>query len=582
MKDAKGSVLYVGKAKNIRQRLKQYFSLHDERIQVPFLLAHLEEIETILTQSEQEALVLEATLIRRFRPKYNLLLKDDKSKLCLHIGSEAFPRFSFVRELEKIDRGYTFGPYQRSEITRQLFDLVARLFQLRQCSHQTFLQRKRPCLLYQLQKCTAPCVGLVTEERYAEQVASAVAFLSGDLKEVREDLLKRMHEASKALAFERAGLLWKHVQSLDNVLSGRSEQIRDRTIDVVGIWQQSSIFSLAILHYNASTLVYAESWFFLLYEPSLYQEYQQQILVQYYLSLSSQEACPQEILLPKGEWDLDLLSSVLKTRFGRTVLFKQPQRGVKRTYVQLACDNARAACVQMEEREPSTLLSCLADQLQLRRVPKTIDCFDSSHLSGQDPVAVCVRFEDGRKDSSLYRTFHIQSTKQDDYAMAREVVERRYRENNFPDMIMIDGGYAHCSAVAEVLRHLGADSDLIALAKEEARHDYGLTQEKIFVYGKKAPIKLSRRSVVLQFLQQIRDEAHRFAISFQRKQRKRRAFRSQLDRIPGIGPKKKKKLLTAFAGVTAIAQASVSEVCERTGLSRVDAERVIEALQNRD
>lgn len=586
MKDQAGTVIYVGKAKNLRARLKQYYG-HDERIQIPQLLAHIAEIETIITSSETEALLLEARLIKRFFPKYNILFKDDKSALLLRIGLEhVYPRIELVREKEDLSP-LLFGPYGHSQDTKQLFDLVVRLFQLRQCSDDIIRSRTAPCLLYQLRRCTAPCVGKVSVEDYARQVLEATQFLEGKVADVRATLFREMEKASELLEFERAGQCLHRITLLDSLSKKVAKKSRSekRKCDVFGFWSEGSRFALSIMHYAGESLEYGESFIYSMGIESPYVLLEQ-LAMQYYAH--SAEHLPHEILFPRGEWSFMPLEEALSRQFGRSVSLSQPSIGKKRAWVELSCENARARIAQTlcgKERRTGVLES-IEQKLSLKRFPLTIDCFDASHLAGKELVAASVRFVDGIPSKGDYRHFIIKDVEGgDDLSMLQEAVKRRYKAHEergeaLPDLILVDGGKNQLHAVETVLHELALwDIDVVGIAKEGARHDRGLTSEVLHCVGKDQPIRLPKTSQELLFLQTIRDEAHRFVIKFHRKRRHKKTFFSELDGIPGIGEKKRKKLLKAFLGVEALRLATAQEISERAGVTMKDAAHVLEALR---
>jgi excinuclease ABC subunit C len=594
MKDERGVVLYVGKAKRLKTRLRQYFSpsSSDERIQIPYLLPKVADIETIVTSSEKEALLLEATLIKRFLPRYNILLKDDRSRLLLRIGCEhPWPRIELVRARDATALPpKIFGPYAGFHAAQGLLDLVVRLFFLRQCTNDEFRRRVSPCLLYQMRRCTAPCVGRVTKEEYAQQVAAAMDFLSGKTKEVAASLRQQIEEASTALEFEKAARLHRSLQQLSTVSTTRHAVAGATDTDVIGVAQEDSRLALAILHYRGSTLVYGESWVFdLLQAGTPTTEVLQQLVVQYYLHRVALDGVPKEILFPQGDWSLEPLEEVVHEHFGTKVVCRRPAIGSKGALVALACDNALARLTQRPESRGYGLhsLESLQHSLFLRRFPRIIDCFDASHFGGTGLVAASVGFVDGKKETSRYRKFHIRGvTVGDDCAILREAIARRYAHadggEELPDLIIIDGGREQLRAALLALQELSfLDVDVVGIAKEHGRHDKGMTAEILFVLGQE-PIRLPPTSQELLFLQSVRDEAHRFVITFQRRYRSAVTFKSQLDTIPGVGPKRRQALLRAFHSVEALRKASAQELHERAGLGLKQAQRVLDALKYTD
>lgn len=619
MKDEEGTVIYVGKAKDLQSRIRQYFG-QDDRIQIPQLIAHLDNIETIITLSEKEALLLESRLIKRFLPKYNILLKDDKSLLLIRIGMDhEWPRIELIREKENMTPRL-FGPYHSSRDAKQLFDLVVRLFQLRQCNNEVFRHRTCPCLLYQLRRCTAPCVGKVHADDYRVQVQEATEFLEGKVSDVRQKLFSDMHQASDLLEFERAGEYLRRIRLLDVVKESflKKHAKTSKKTDVFGVWVEGNYFAVSIMHYRGESLEYGESFIyekefipkqpeesvfpstesnlstsasensrlFKLFGYSLVFESLEQLCIQYYTQSSEEK--PSTILFPQGEWSFLPLEEVLQEHFGKAVHIHQPSIGAKKAFVDLSCENARACIAQNiagKERRVSVLES-LEEKLFLKRFPHTIDCFDASHLSGKDLVAACVRYIQGEPSKSDYRTFIIKkSDTGDDIRMLHEAVKRRYehaeeRGESFPDLILVDGGRHQVNAVVAALRELSLwdTVDVVGIVKELSRHDKGLSAEMFISPEREERIGFSITSQELHFLQTVRDEAHRYVLAFHKKRRKKSLFTSELDSIKGIGEKKKKKLLKAFLNTDAIRKATPQEIAQGAGISLRDATHVLESL----
>ena len=590
MKDERGVVLYVGKAKRLKTRLRQYFSpsSSDDRVQIPYLIPKIADIETIVTTSEKEALILEATLIKRFLPRYNILLKDDRSRLLLRIGQEhPWPRIELVRAKDAEEPfPQTFGPYEGFHAAQELLDLAVRLFLIRQCTNEEFRRRTSPCLLYQMRRCTAPCVGRVSKEEYGKQVSAATAFLSGKTQEVRASLLQQMDEASAALEFEKAARLHRSLQQLSCLPTARHAVSGATNTDVIGMAQEQNRLALAILHYRDSTLVYGESWVFDVEPEVCTTEVVQQLVVQYYLHRVALDGIPKEILFPQGEWPLAPLEELVHDHFGSKVACRRPEVGAKGALVALACDNAKARLTQRPESFGYGIhsLEKLQQALSLRRFPRIIDCFDASHLGGTGLVAASVGFVDGKKATSRYRKFHIRDVfVGDDASLLQEAIARRYARcsdgEELPDLILVDGGKAQLRAALAALSKLSfLDVDVVAIAKEHGRHDRGMSSEVLFLPSME-PICLPPTSQELLFLQSIRDESHRFVVTFQRRHREKTTITSRLDTISGIGPKRRQTLLQAFHSVEAIRKASAQELHEKTGIALSLAEHVLRSLR---
>ncbi len=574
MKGAKDEVLYVGKAKNLKNRLKTYYSKgNDGRIQVPFLLAAVTNIETIVVLSEKEALLLENTLIKRYQPKYNVLLKDDKGYISLKVTTKhPWPMIQLVRFKGKPPKdGTYFGPYTNATAARQMYDLIGRLFPLRQCSDEEFARRKRPCILYGIKRCSAPCVGLVSKEQYEEYVDSAIRLIRGQNEDVLKTLESEMHSASEALEFEKAQALLEKIELLQEIVQGqRVDSVSRDDADVWGLFREGGYVVVTKLMWRNGKLIGSHHFDFdNAFQPT--DELLESVLVQHYL----EEKGP-EIFLADPVPDIDALSSVI----GRRIYV--PVRGDKRQLVLMATANAYAAFKQRKDaktvREKALLE--MQDKLGLSRYPKRIECFDNSHFSGSELVSSCVVFIDGERFKAGFRKYKSKTvTTGDDYAMMKEVLHRRYskakEDQSLPDLIIIDGGKGHLQAARKVLKELEIVScDIISMAKEAGRHDKGITQEKIFIPDREQPLLLDTTSPILYLLQQIRDEAHRFVLAFQSQRRIKASIKSELDYIPGIGPAKKKKLIQAFGSVRSIREKSVEELAAVKGITWNDAQTI--------
>ncbi len=572
MKGAKGEVLYVGKAKNIKARLKTYFSAQDERVQVPYLLAAVTDIETIVVLSEKEALLLENTLIKRYQPKYNVLLKDDKGYISLKVTTKhPWPMIELVRFKGKSPKDATyFGPYTSAHTCRQMYDLIGTLFPLRQCSDEEFSRRKRPCILYQIKRCCAPCVGYVSHEQYEEYVDSAMRLIRGQNDEVLKRLEQEMQQASDNLEFEKAQVLLEKMKLLQEIVQGqRVDSVTRENCDVWGVFREGAFVVITKLTWRSGKLVGSHHFDF----DNAFQatdELLESLLVQHYLVEQSPVS---HVYLSDEVPDIKALSEVINMHV------HVPIRGDKRQLALMATANAQAAFKQRKDaktiREKALLE--LQEKLELSRYPKRIECFDNSHFAGSERVSSCVVFIEGERFKAGFRKYKIRTVETgDDLKMMQEVLFRRYskakEEDSLPDLIIIDGGKTHLKAAQEVLKELEIVScDIISLAKEQGRHDKGVTEEKVYTPKSKEPIMLEPHSSILFLLQQIRDEAHRFVLAFQVLRRKKASIKSELDYIPGIGPAKKKKLIQAFGSVRALRQKSVEEIEAVKGITHSDA-----------
>ena len=583
MKDSQGTVIYVGKGKNLRQRVKQYFLPgRDGRVMIPFLVAKIHSIDTIVVTSEKEALLLENNLIKQHQPRYNALLKDDKSYIALKISlSDPWPVVKLVRYRgEPTPDGLYFGPYTSAYAARQTLDLLNRLFPLRQCSDQEFARRTRPCLLYQMKRCVAPCVQKCTKEEYQHHLDRTIKFLRGQDKEVLKDLYDEMHRLSDNLEFERAAAVHKSIRYLERTIETQHvDRPLGQDADALGIYRYGEVVSVAQLAFRGGRLTGSRHFSFNNIAEDDH-ELLSSFLLQHYLG---QEETPNEILLPTELADKETIEEILTTRQRRKIALHTPKRGEKKALVDMAQTNAEAL-FKSQKNEHELLEKSLLDMqevLGLSRYPSRIECFDNSHVSGAEAVSSLVVFTDGIKDGKRYRTYRLKVTNQsDDYGAMYEVLSRRYKrakeENDLPDLLIVDGGKGQLNVALRVFEELNVTGvDLIGLAKEMGRHDKGMTEERVFLPNQSEPVVLNKHSSILFLLQRIRDEAHRVAITFHRKRRSKEVSRSVLDDIPTIGPTKKKALLIHFGSLKKIQSATADELRQVKGLSEAN----IAALQ---
>lgn len=588
MKSSADQVLYVGKANNLRQRLRHYFLAGgDGREMIPILVSKIETIETIVVSSEKEALLLENTLIKQHQPHFNALFKDDKSYIALQLSHrQNWPMLHLTRYKGKPDpNSLYFGPYTSAAAARSTFDLLNRLFPLRQCSDQEFLRRTRPCILYDMKRCCAPCVGKCTREEYDEYVQHTIKFLRGQNRDILSDLYVDMKKASEALEFEKAGNILRTIKQIEKTIeSQKVDKLQGIDSDVLGIYRQADEVTLCQLIFRQGKLTDSKNYHF----SHIAQddcELLESFLLQHY---ETAEALPEEILLPVELNEADLIGEILSSTKKKKTSLLTPQRGEKKAFLVMAHANAEASFKQQKDHKllrERTLLE-LQEKLRLANYPRRIECFDNSNLSGSEPVSSLVAFTDGKKDSSRYRLFKIKTTSgSDDYGAMREVLERRCKrgkeENDLPDLIIVDGGKGHLNTALAILRELNIVTvDVIGIAKEQGRHDKGATREQIFLPNLKDPILLRSTSPILFLLQQIRDEAHRVAITFQRKRHSKKTIRSILDDIPGIGPAKRKLLLTHFGSIKKLKEASIEDLQALKGVSKTNIQAILTALKD--
>lgn len=586
MKDRKNVVIYIGKAKVLRDRVKQYFVPgRDGRPQIPHLVARVENIETIVVSSEKEALLLENTLIKQHQPRYNVLLKDDKSYISLVITHKhKWPMIRLVRYKGKPrDDGMYFGPYTNVHAARQTLDLINKIFPMRQCSDRELERRERPCLLYHIHKCCAPCVNYCSKEEYDGYVNRSIQFLQGKNSEVLKGLHEELDEASEKLDFENAGRIHKIIQQVEKTIESQQvHRVETVDTDAFGIYRQGDEVSLAKMIFRGGKLVGATNHHFskvVQEDASLMESF----ILQHYLD---QVDTPREILLSPTLESTKVLADLLSEEGGRKIQIQSPQRGDKLKLLQMAEKNAEAVFHQEKDvsaiRE-KTLLQ-MKERFRLTNFPQRIECFDNSHISGSERVAAMVVFTDGEIDKARYRKYKIKGVEQgDDYAMMQEVLTRRYKrakeEDSLPSLIIVDGGKGQLNIARKVLSELDIVAvDVIGLAKEEGRHDKGMTSEQVFLQNVKDPILLRKDSPILFLLQRIRDEAHRVAISFHRQRQRKKTLHSFLDDIPGIGPVKRKALLQHLGSVKKIKEATEKELQQVKGLSKANVRTILEFI----
>lgn len=590
MKKRGGAILYIGKAKSIRARLKQYFVPGgDGRWMIPYLLSDLEEIETLVTKNEKEALLLENTLIKKHRPRYNALLKDDKTFIALKLNvKDRWPMLSLFRSKSKppSDAQY-FGPYTSAYAARETLDLLQRLFPMRQCSDQEFARRTRPCILYGMKRCSGPCVGLVSRETYQTYIDGTVQFLQGQRKDLLKNLYQQMEEAAEKLEFERAAELLKTIRSVEETLSTQAVDKPSQGFsgDVLAIYRQGEEVILSQLVFTHGKLhAYKHHNFSHIAESD--EELLESVLLQNY---QGKTELPKEVLLPIELENVTLLEELISQESGKKITISTPQRGERKALIELAYKNAEAAFKQKKDESQirEKTLQEMQDALRLTHFPERIECFDQSHLSGGEPVSALVAFKEGLPDKKNYRHYKLKSVDpSDDYGALHEVLSRRFgkpkEEQDLPDLIIVDGGKGHLNKALHILRELNVIScDVIGVAKEEGRHDRGMTREQIFLPNVKDPILLPSHSHVLFFLQRIRDEAHRFAITYQKKRRTKTTIRSRLSEIPGIGPVKQKKLLQHFGSIKRLSGASDEELTQVKGIHKRDIAAIREFFKER-
>jgi excinuclease ABC subunit C len=564
-KDAAGAIIYVGKARVLRDRVRSYFQAsRPVELLKTRMVEEIADLDLVVTDSEIEALALENNLIKRHRPSYNVRLRDDKNHPYLKLTlAEEFPRLYVVRRPAEDGNVYG-GPYIPASLARKTASLTRKLFGIRSCKETLNGRRPRPCLQYQIKRCLAPCVSEVCSlDRYRQSVEDARLFLEGRTEEVVRRLRSEMEEASGGDRFEEAASLRDQVRALERLEAPQKITTTDlEERDLFGIQVEGERAAVQVFSVRDGKVVAREG--FLLDPVTEPDSVLADTLQQFY---ASGRYVPREVLVAGEVPTRELLEQWLSQRRGTLVRIRTPQRGEKLRLLELVARNA-ALAFDLEWRQPrrqsQEILRALQELLDLEVEPRRIECFDVSNIQGSDIVASMVCFEDARPKKSEYRKFRIRSVSgaPDDFASMREVVGRRYRRRleegkELPDLVLIDGGKGQLGAAAEALDELGlGDQPLASLAKRE---------ELIFVRGRELPIALPRSSPVLQLVQRVRDEAHRFAVGFHRQARSKRTLRSELDDIPGVGPSRRRALLSRFGSVRGVRGASEAELRAAVG-----------------
>ncbi|CAN5666164.1 excinuclease ABC subunit UvrC [soil metagenome] len=583
MKDAAGEILYVGKAKSLRSRVRSYFSARPaESLKTRELVRRIVDFDTIVVDSEADALILENNLIKEHQPRFNISLRDDKTypyiKVTVH---EPFPRVFVTRKLQQDGARY-FGPYTDVRRMRQALELVKRLYTVRSCRYRLPDEAPaRPCLDYHIGRCKAPCIMLQSEADYRGMIDEIVDILSGHTHRAANRLREEMNAAAQDLDFERAAELRDALQQLEALESRQlGVDVSGSDRDVLGIARDGEEACGVVLRIREGKLLGRDALFLSNLDGEGDEKLLEVVAARFYMvrSAADQSDLPGEILLPHDFGDRPVLESLLREWSGRRVAVQIPRRGDRTRLVALAEQNARHLLEERKllgttnaQRAPDALYE-LQEVLELAAVPRTIVCFDVSHTQGSETVASAVTFENAEPKKSEYRKFRIKGeANSDDYRSMREVVTRYFRrtleENrSLPDLVVIDGGKGQLSAACQALEEVGlAQQHVISLAKRE---------EEIYTPGGRDPIRLPRRSAALRLLQRVRDEAHRFAVTYNRKLRSQRTIRSELSLIPGIGPARQRALLDHFGSLRAVGSATEDQIRTLPGFNAKLAERV--------
>ncbi|HWP56315.1 MAG TPA: excinuclease ABC subunit UvrC [Candidatus Acidoferrales bacterium] len=595
MRNQAGKVIYVGKAKDLRARVRAYLRGGDGRPQIEFLMRGVADFETLVTQNEKEALILENNLIKQYKPRYNIRLKDDKSYLSIKVTKRhPWPRILPTRKIVKDGSRY-FGPYSSAASARETLDVIEKYFMLRTCTDYNFKNRSRPCLQYQIKRCLGPCVLPVDPAEYQKNLKQAMLFIEGKNQELLRDLRRAMEEKAAKLDFEAAARIRDQIQAVEKTIEKQRMLAHwGADQDVFGCHREGGLIELEVLFIRQGKLTGNQAYSF----PDLEftdADVFESFLTQFY---QGERFVPEEILLPVEIEDREAREEYLSERKGAKVTILCPQRGDKRRLVEMAIENAaqsfRERHDQAEHKENT--LRELQERLRLKNLPRRVECFDISNIHGTSAVGSMVSFWEGRPDKKRYRRYRIRTVDAsrggDDFAMMFEVLKRRFRralaEGDAPDLVVIDGGRGQLGMALAAMHELGVEGvDVIGLAKmrvERAMRSAEIrrSEERVFIPGQSNPIVLRRDSAALHLLQRVRDEAHRFAISYHRLLRNRQTLKSALDHVTGIGAARKRALLRAFGSLQRLRDATLEELLQVPSIDEKIARRILAALRGPD
>lgn len=586
MKNDRGEVIYVGKAASLRNRVRSYFgSQQGMDGKTRELVQHIVDFDVIRTDTPTEALILENELIKRYQPKYNVMLKDGKSYPFIRVTNEPFPQIISTRRVVNDGSRY-FGPFTSAQSVYRTLDLLKRLFPFRPCDIEITGNAPRPCLYFHIGRCLGPCIGAVNREQYRAVIDNVIMFLEGREDDLLPAMKADMERAAESLDFERAAKLRDEIKAIEHVLEQQKiVSGKGQTFDVLALAQGAGGDACVQVAFVRNGKMLGSEHFMM--RGARVDDSPSSILTSFVTQFYENAATvPKEIVLQVPIEDEEMVHAWLVERRGGGVRFTVLKRGERRKLVEMVAKSAQENLEQNrlrwlnDEQRMTAAMGELADALQLERLPRRIECFDISNLQGTNPVASMVVFEDGKPKKSDYRRFTIKQVEgPNDFAMMQEVIRRRFRRataddatedwRKLPDLVIVDGGKGQLNAALEILRELEVKVPIVGLAKEN---------EEIFMPGQRDPVILPRDAQSLFLVQRVRDEAHRFAITFHRQRRKKSDFKSALDELPGIGPHRKKALLKAFGSVKRIRDASVEELAQVEGIGPSLAKQIKTSL----
>ncbi|MBK1721930.1 excinuclease ABC subunit UvrC [Thiocystis violacea] len=579
MVDEDGTVLYVGKAKNLKRRVGSYFGRSlNGRLQL--MVSQIADIEVTVTRTEGEALLLESNLIKLLRPRFNVLLRDDKSYPYIYLTTQDdYPRLAFYRGSRK-GPGRFFGPYPSAWAVRETLQLLQKLFPVRQCEDSFFRNRSRPCLQYQIKRCSGPCVGLISPEHYLEDVAHSIKFLEGRTDEVVSELAAGMEQASAALEFERAAVLRDQISTLVRIQQRQYVNGEGGDLDIIACAQEAGVNCVQVFFVRGGRNLGNKAFFPQAPDDTEAAALMAGFLAQFYVD----KLIPSELIVSVEPDDLELLETAFSEQAGRRVQIRGSVRSERARWLDMALDNARIALKSRlgSQAGYARRLEALRDALDLEELPSRMECFDISHTGGERTVASCVVFDVEGPRKSDYRRFNIDDiTPGDDYAALHQALTRRYTrvkrgEYPIPDILFIDGGRGQMGAVAAALQELGVTGMLLVGVSKGPDRRPGT--EQLWLLGQGVPVILPSDSPAMHLIEQVRDEAHRFAITGHRQRRAKARTTSVLEEINGVGPKRRQRLLRQFGGLQGLSRAGVEEIAGVDGISRQLAQHIYDAF----
>jgi len=580
MFNVRDEIIYVGKARNLKKRVSNYFTRADSSPKTRALVTHIDRIEVTTTHTETEALILENNLIKQYKPRYNVLLRDDKSYPYIFLSTQQeYPRLSLQRGARK-QKGRYFGPYPNAGAVRETLNLLQKLFQIRQCEDSFFSNRSRPCLQYQIKRCSAPCTKRITVSDYADDVRLATMFLDGKNRHVIDELVEKMAQAAEGLAYEAAAQYRDQIAALRVIQEKQYVSSDKGNIDVVSAVTQNGVGCVEVFYIRDGHNLGNKSFFPRHTNNASAEEILAAFLPQFYLGKEGATEIPSQVIINHKLEDIELLKTVLSDAAGRQVAVSSNVRAERSRWLLMATANAEQNLARYINTKSNIMQRFIALQeaLQLDSLPQRMECFDISHTSGEQTVASCVVFNNEGALKSDYRRFNIEGiTGGDDYAAMNQALMRRYTrlkegEGRLPDILFIDGGKGQVREAEKVLEELQVNGvNLIGIAKGRARK---AGEETLYFAGIGREINLPADSAALHLIQQIRDEAHRFAITGHRARRAKAQKASVLEGVPGVGAKRRRQLLQQFGGLQGVARAGVEDLASIKGISDELAQRI--------